>query len=246
MAYNVTSAVSAVSLLEGVSSWREGQMQKPVAEAPQPPAADQAASSYSSAAEPDRKKQKTKAKKLTKKHLCHEFERTGACQYGDSCGFAHGQAQLKQSFRKPEPSAARLLLRQRAAARHASGPPTAAAVDWRPVPPGLIERDYTQTFWVSPSEPAACPMYQNQMVQQQAGGSNVVPEAERKSCTDEDQYVNMHKNELCVVGAAGTHSMFAAGRTVVGVSFRVDTAGMSGKKKKGALKLVPFLSHRRR
>jgi len=69
-----------------------------------------------------------------------------------------------------------------------------------------------------------------------AHGPIAVPEADRRTCTDEDQYVNMHKNELCIIGVAKTHSMFAANRTVTDVCYKLDCSDVTGKKKKGAVK----------
>ena len=193
--------------------------------------------------QPKRKRQKVRG---SMKHLCHEFASTGSCKYGDTCSFAHGRAELKPSFRAPEISAARLLLKQRVTQeeQHQSTAANSAEVRAECAPqrratlPDVVERYYTEMFWVSPTDPAATPLFQNHDAVQQ-NGKILVPETEQQPCTDEDQYVNMHKNELCVVGVAHTHSMFGSGRQVVRVRFNHSDAmsAVSGKKKKGAPKL---------
>jgi hypothetical protein len=180
---------------------------------------------------PGRKRQKVAKPRGGLKHLCHEFEQRGGCAHGDACKFAHGQAELKPSFRSPALSAARLLLRQRVAERRCGGPAAP------PHPPDYVERDCTEMFWVSPRDPVGSPLFQSPEARRAAGAEAPVAEADRQTCTDQDQYVNMHKNELCILGVAHSHSMFAAGRTVRAVRYEVDCSAISGKKKKGAPKL---------
>ena len=100
-----------------------------------------------------------------------------------------------------------------------------------------MERDCTEMFWVSPRDPVGSPLFQNPEARRAAGAEAPVAEVDRRTCTDQDQYVNMHKNELCIIGIARTHSMFAEGRAVTGVSYQQDCSAISGKKKKGAPKL---------
>ena len=101
--------------------------------------------------------------------------------------------------------------------------------------PSFVSRYCREMFWVSPIDPVCCPLFQNHLALA-AHGPIAVPEADRTTCTDEDQYVNMHKNELCIIGVAKTHSMFAAGRKVTGVYYKQDCSKVSGKKNKGASK----------
>jgi hypothetical protein len=177
------------------------------------------------ATEPARKRQKAKGRG-SYKHLCNEFEGSGSCKFADACTFAHGEAELKPSCRMPELTPARLLLQQRVA----QAPPAAASGRGATIP-DPIQRSFTEMFWVSPRDPVATPLFQNHMALQQ-NGCILVPEVEQHPCRDEDQYINMHRNELCMVGIASSHSMFAGGRQVTGVSFSHDCSGMSGKKKK--------------
>ena len=88
-------------------------------------------------------------------------------------------------------------------------------------------------FWVSPTDPVCTPLFQNHMALA-AQGPIAVAEVERTTCTDQDQYVNMHKNELCIIGIARTHSMFAEGRAVTGVSYTSRTAARSAGRRRKA------------
>ena len=89
--------------------------------------------------------------------------------------------------------------RQAAAARMGTGQRSIQDI------PSFVTRYCREMFWVSPTDPVCAPLFQNHLALA-ANGPIVVPESDRKTCTDEDQYVNMHKNELCIVGVAKTHS----------------------------------------
>ena len=208
--------------------------EQPAAAAPDEPGATPAEEAEQ---QPARKRQKGEPRQKAQKtrggfkHMCHDFTNTGHCKYGDSCTFAHSQAELKPSQRGPVIPAARLQLRQRLAE-----PPPASATTrtTNPKPLSHIERDFTEMFWVSPNDPVATPLFQNDQGRQDGADRMAVTESERKPCTDEDQFVHIHKNELCIVGVAKTHSMFAEGRTVSKVEYKQDCSEISGKKKKGA------------
>lgn len=191
-----------------------------------------------------RKRQKKSKARGNLQHMCTDFKKAGFCRFGDTCRFAHSQAELKPSMRSLVVPAARQLLQQRVAERQAAAAAAAAAAAGRGRGrqrsmqdlPSFVSRYCQEMFWVSPTDPVCTPLFQNHMALA-AQGPIAVAEAERTTCTDQDQYVNMHKNELCIIGIARTHSMFAEGRAVTGVSYQQDCSAISGKKKKGAPKL---------
>ena len=193
----------------------------------------------SSTLEPPAQKKKRQKQPKTRgslKHMCHDFVKKGSCRYGDKCTFAHSQAELKPSMRSPEIPAARKLLLQRVAERQAAAAGRARGQRSMQDLPSFVTRYCHEMFWVSPAEPVCCPLFQNDRATAEYGAI-AVADSERKTCTAEDQYVHMHKNELCIVGVARTHSMFAEGREVRSISYKQDCDKISGKKKKGATKL---------
>jgi hypothetical protein len=182
-----------------------------------------------------RKRQKHQNTRGNLSHMCTDFVNNGSCRFGDGCRFAHSQSELKPSMRSAEIPAARKQLEQRLAERRATAMSTAQHQRTMQDLPSFVSRYCREMFWVSPTDPVCTPLFQNHLALA-AHGPIAVPEADRTTCTDEDQYVNMHKNELCIVGVAKTHSMFAANRTVTAVCYKQDCSEITGKKKKGAVK----------
>eukprot|EP01043_Picozoa_sp_COSAG02_P051956 COSAG02_NODE_5533_length_4250_cov_2.274633_4_plen_281_part_00 len=185
--------------------------------------------------EPARKRQKHQKPRGNLAHMCSDFVRNGSCRFGDGCRFAHSQSELKPSMRSAEVPAAREQLKQRLAERQITAANTAQDQRTMQDLPSFVTRYCREMFWVSPIDPVCAPLFQNHLALA-AHGPIAVPEADRRTCTDEDQYVNMHKNELCIIGVAKTHSMFAANRTVTDVCYKLDCSEVTGKKKKGAMK----------
>lgn len=189
-------------------------------------------------AEPARKRRKCPPHQKLRgnlAHMCTEFLKNGSCRFGDGCRFAHSQSELKPSMRSAEVPAARKQLKQRLTERRATAISVAQGQRTMQDLPSFVSRYCREMFWVSPIDPVCTPLFQNHLALA-AHGPIAVPEADRKTCTDEDQYVHMHKNELCIVGVAKTHSMFAAKRTVTAVCYKQDCSEVTGKKKKGAVK----------
>eukprot|EP00941_MAST-03F_sp_MAST-3F-sp1_P003609 g3609.t1 len=189
----------------------------------------------------DRPSKKKRKKKNFKTLVCHQFEATGQCPYGDKCMYAHGKEELLEGL-KIHITAARKLLREQAAQRALIGtandqvPFSNAGI--KTLYGDVITRHYTQLFHISSRDPAATQQMKEHK-EKQLKKSGVIAQslAEEKltECRDEDQYCNMHSNNLCVIGVAPTHSLFANDRKVVHVEFHVNCEGISGKKKRGAV-----------
>lgn len=182
-----------------------------------------------------RKRQKRGETRGNLAQMCNDFVNTGLCPFGHTCRFAHSQSELKPSMRSAEVPAARKRLQQRVAERRAAATRTAQTQRSMQDLPSFVSRYCREMFWVSPIDPMCTPLFQNHLALA-AHGPIAVPQAERRTCTDQDQYINMHKNELCIIGVAKTHSMFAENRTVIAVCYKQDCSEVSGKKKKGAVK----------
>ena len=155
---------------------------------------------------------KRRKKRKLRDKLCNEFQRKGTCKFADTCKFAHGEGELKKRSRKPILSEKRRKLREEAAERD-----------------GKIKKS------VSFKNAAFSNLY-GDFVTRYFREYFYVPE---DSATNEDQYVNLHVNELCVVGLAPDHPILSENLKIKSVNFKHDLKGLSGKKKKKAPKLAP-------
>ena len=155
---------------------------------------------------------KRKKRKLRDK-LCNEYQRTGTCKFADTCRFAHGEGELKKRSRKPILSEERRKLREEAAERDGKIKKSEVSFEiagFSNLYGDFVTRYFREYFYV--------------------------PE---DSKTNEDQYVNLHVNELCVVGIAPDHPILRGNLKIKSVNFKYDLKGLSGKKKKQAPKLAP-------
>jgi hypothetical protein len=151
-------------------------------------------------------------KRKRRQKLCNEYKRTGTCKFSDTCKFAHGEVELKMKFRKPVLSEERKSIREEAKKRSDEKKDVASfeCAGFSSMYGDFVTRYFQELFYV--------------------------PEGDVKK---EDQYVNVHRNELCVVGIAPGHPILQQGLKIKSICFKHDLKGLSGKKKKGSPTLAP-------
>lgn len=160
----------------------------------------------------DNIRSKRGTKRKQRKRLCHEFSTKSSCKFGSNCKFAHGENELKKKFRKPVLSKELEKIREEAKKRDSSSMRKTipfSEAGFSNLYGDFVNRYFRELFYV--------------------------PEG----TTSEDQYVNVHRNELCVVGLAPGHPILARNLEIKYVSFKYDLKSLSGKKKKKAPKLAP-------
>lgn len=156
--------------------------------------------------------QRRRSGKPKKRKLCHKFTETGTCKFGNTCRFAHGEGELKRKH--------------------------VALWDMQEERDRLADR--VQALERREKERDGVPFYEANM--SRLVGSVVDRHYTelfyiRKNST-EDQYVNVHKNGLCLIGLAPGHPAISNGRSIRSVVYEHDMSKISGKKKRGAPRLL--------
>ncbi|KAF0696792.1 Aste57867_12454 [Aphanomyces stellatus] len=177
-----------------------------------PTAASEAQDAPNEAEKPlGRKRRRDRKLALKKTQLCRHFDKPGGCPFPD-CVYAHGKDEMLDGGAFTV-VAQRKLIRDQGEKRQADKfvhKDDATVVDYVARTGSMVDRYYTR-------------MYAADIMDKPL----------------EDQFVNMHSNRLCVVGAAPGHAIFS--HTVESVAFESSVMDnkVTGKKKKGGVWLNP-------
>ncbi|OQR98600.1 hypothetical protein ACHHYP_08347 [Achlya hypogyna] len=164
-----------------------------------------------------KKRRRERKQALKKTQLCRHFDKPGGCPYPD-CIYAHGLDEI-QDGGAITVTAQRKLLREQGEKRQnekfivsTKDAKEAPVAEYVARTGSMVDRYYTR-------------LYASDVLEKQ----------------DEDQYVNMHSNRLCVLGIAPGHAIFKENLTVTKVEFERSVLDnkVSGKKKKGGVWFNP-------
>ncbi|OQS04167.1 hypothetical protein THRCLA_20951 [Thraustotheca clavata] len=163
-----------------------------------------------------RKRRRERRQALKKTQLCRHFDKPEGCPFTD-CVYAHGLDEI-QDGGAITVSAQRKLLREQGTKRQndkfisTKDAKDAPVVEYVARTGSMVDRYYTRLY--------ASDILEN---------------------PNEDQFVNMHSNRLCVLGIAPGHAIFKDKLTVTSVEFEQSVLDnkVSGKKKKGGVWFNP-------
>ncbi|KAJ0402086.1 hypothetical protein ATCC90586_000271 [Pythium insidiosum] len=186
----------------------------PVGATPAPPTLDEGSHGdqvNSQHQQQQRKKRKVERReKLRKTALCKHYGKPGGCPF-TNCKFAHGLDEVVADTEGLTLAAQRQFIREQVHNRSESRFTQAPAEGEVIARRGtMIERYYTELF--------ACDVM---------------------SRPNEDQYVHMHSNRLCVVGVANSHPAMKEEIASIEFTPNVLESRVSGKKKKGGQFMLP-------
>ncbi|KAG9415892.1 Mitochondrial inner membrane protease ATP23 [Aphanomyces cochlioides] len=160
-----------------------------------------------------KKRRRERRLALKKTQLCRHYDKPDGCPFPD-CVYAHGPDELLDGGAITV-TAQRKLIRDQGMKRQAEKfvhKDDATVVDYVARTGTMVDRYYTRLY-----------------------------AADIMDKPNEDQFVNMHSNRLCVIGIAPGHCIFTHSLTVTSITYEssVQDSKVTGKKKKGGVWLNP-------
>ncbi|KAI9906359.1 hypothetical protein PsorP6_004774 [Peronosclerospora sorghi] len=156
-----------------------------------------------------KKRRVERRERLHKSALCKHYDKTGGCPF-PNCKFAHGRLDINDNH-PHSVTAQRKLIREQAIDRAEEQFQTGEErINISKRRGTMIERYYTEMF--------SC---------------------DTMGKLNEDQYVHMHSNRLCVVGVAESHPVMQEELVTVEFARNLLENRVTGKKKKGGCFMLP-------